>query len=368
MPRDVVNPSIERALRALDEGFYDPGFFELEVALADSGFAGVAGLDAFAKEVFREACKRTAETLSALWRAIEVLPPPEVEVALRRGHKLEVEFSSPPYGAQPQVKVYVQKPKGEAWTFLEAFLLPVPHFLHLENFSLYAWGWWIQLRVEPPLVDQTEPGLVAHKNRAFLQVYDVRQVRRIREAVRGLAPLFASLGLSDLEEALEGLEGLAEGKPIEARAQGPYVLVRNGSLYALRRGSVFGDLLLDADFLAGREVKVSAPFGVEISLKPSFLSDRVLIRNGLICWQGECEPLDILRYDEGVDPNDPNLFTHLVQRGFSFNAVFPNPSHSPKMRSLLEEIDSLGWREDLLAALGDEGFFRRVHLRALSSY
>jgi hypothetical protein len=359
---------IERVLQALEEGFYDPSLFELEEALADSGFSGVAGLDAFAKEVFRETCKRTAETLSALWRAIEVLPPPEVEGAPRKGYKLEVEFSSPPYGAQPQVKVYVQKPKEEVWTVLEAFLLPVPHFVHLENFSLYAWGWWIQLRVEPPLAGQTEPGLVAQKNRAFLQVYGVRQVKRIREAVGGLTPLFASLGLSDLEEALEELEGLAEGKPIEARTQGPYILVRNGSLYALRRGSIFGDLVLDADFLAEREAKISAPFGVEISIRASFLSDRVLIKKGLICWQGECEPLGILRYDEGVDPNDPNLFTHLVQRGLSFNAAFPKPSHSPRMRSLLEEIDSLGWREDLLEALRDEGFFRRVHLRALASY
>ncbi len=360
-----MNPSIERALRALDEGFYDPSFFELEVALADSGFAGVAGLDAFAKEVFREACKRTAETLSAFWRAIGVLPPPEVEVAPRKGYKLEVEFSSPPHGAEPEVEVYVQNPKGAAW---EAFSLPAPRLVHLESFSLHAWGWWIEARVGPPLGDQAEPGLVAQKNRAFLQVYGVRQVRRLREAVRGLAPLFGSLGLSDLEEALEGLEGLAEGKPIEARTQGPYVLVRDGSLYALRRGSVFGDLVLDADFLAEREVEISTPFGVKISLKPSFILNRVSIKKGLICWEDECEPLDTLVHDGCPAPNDPNLFTHLVQRGLSFNAVFPNPSHSPRMRSLLEEIDSLGWREDLLAALRDEGFFRRVHLRALSSY
>jgi len=362
-----MNPSIERALRALDEGFYDPGFFELEAALVDSGFTGVAGLVAFAKfakEVFREACKRTAETLSAFWRAIEVLPPPEVEVALRRGYKLEVEFSSPPHGAEPEVEVYVQNPKRAAW---EVFSLPAPRLAHLEGFSLYAWGWWIEARVGPPLGDQAEPGLVAHKSRAFLQVYGVRQVSRLREAVRSLAPLFGSLGLSDLEEALEGLEGLAEGKPIEARTQGPYVLVRDGSLYALRRGSVFGDLASDADFLAGREVKISTPFGVEISIKPSFVLNRLVIK-GLICWEGECEPLEVLAHDGGVDPNDPNLFTHLVQTGLSFDAVFPNPSHSPKMRSLLEEINGLGWRGDLLVALRDEEFFRRVHLRALSRF
>jgi hypothetical protein len=356
---------IEKALQALEEGFYDPNLFELEVALVDSGFAEVADFNAFAKEVFREACKRTGEALRGLWKAIGTLPPPEVEVAIRKGYKIELAFSSPPYGSEPEADIYVQNPKGAGW---ETFSLPAPHLAHLGNFSLHAWGWWIEVEVQPHLVAQMEPGLVARKNRAFLQVYDVRQVGRIREVVRTLAPLFDSLGLSDLEEALEGLEKLAEAKPITARTQGPYVLVRDGSLYALRRGSIFGDLTLDADFLAEREVKISTPKRVEISVKPSFVSKRVAIKKGLLCWDGECEPLETSAHDYGVDPNDPNLLTHLVQRGLSFNTVFPNPLHSPKMRTLLEEIDGLGWRENLLAALRDEEFFRRVHLRALSSY
>jgi hypothetical protein len=360
-----MNPVIEKALQALEEGFYDPSFFELEAALVDSGFGKVAGLDAFAKEVLSEACKRTSEVLRGFWKAIGALPPPEVEVALRKGYKLGLEFSSPPYGSEPEVQGYVEDPKGATW---EPLSFPAPRLAHLQNFSLHAWGWWIEVKVQPHLVAQMEPGLVAQKNRAFLQVYGVRQVERIREVVKTLAPLFDSLGLSDLEEALEGLERLAEGKPIEARTQGPYVLVRDGSLYALRRGSVFGNLSLDADFLAEREVKISSPFGVEISIKPSFTSDRVAIKKGLICWEGEREPLETSVHDRGVSPNDPNLLTHLVQRGLSFNAVFPNSSHSPKMRSLLEEIGGLGWRGDLLAAFRDREFFRRVRLRALASY
>jgi hypothetical protein len=357
---------IEKALQALKEGFYHPSLFEVEVALIDSGFAEVANFDAFAKEVFREACKRTSETLRGLWRAIEALPPPEVEIALRKGYKLEVEFSSPPCGAEPELQGYVENPRGAGW---EPFSLPAPHLVPLENFSLCAWGWWIEVKVQPNLVAQMEPGLAAQNNRAFLQVYGVRRVRQAREAVRTLALLFDSLGLSDLEEALEGLEELAEAKPIEARTQGPYVLVRDGSLYALRRGSIFGDLSLDADFLAEREVKISTPFGAEISIRPSFISNQVFIKKGRICWEGECEPLETSAYDYGVDPNDPDLLTHLVRRGLSFNAVFPNPSHSPKMRAFLEEIDSLlDWGRDLLAALRDEEFFRRVHLRALASY
>jgi hypothetical protein len=360
-----MSPAIEKAVQALEEGFYDPGLFELEVALVDLGFAEVADFDAFAKGVFKEACKRTGEALRGLWKAIGALPPPEVEVALRKGYKLEVEFFSPPYRAEPEVEGYVENPKGAG---LETFSLPAPRLAHFGSFSLRAWRWWIEARVEPDLVDQMQPGLAVQKNRAFLQVYGLRRVRQLREAVKSLAPLFDSLGLSDLGEALEGLEEMAEGKPIAARIQGPYILVRDGSLYALRRGSVFGDLALDADFLAEREVKISAPFGVEISIRPSFILNRVAIKKGLICWEGECESLDTTAHDGGVDPNDPNLLTHLVQRGLSFNAVFPNPSHSPKMRAFLEEIDGLGWREDLLSALKNEEFFRRVHLRALASY
>jgi len=360
-----MNPVIEKALQALEEGFYDPSFFQLEAALIDSGFAEVPDFDTFAKEVFREACKRTSEALRGLWKAIGALPPPEVEVALRKGYKMELEFSSPPYSSEPQVEAYVQNPKGAGWG---TFSLPAPHLSHLENLSLYAWGWWIEVRLEPRVVTRMEPGLVAQKDRAFLQVYGVNQVRELREIAKGLAPLFNSLGLSDLGEALEGLESLAKGEPVQAHTRGPYVLVRDGSLYALRRGSIFGDLTLDADFLAEREVKISTPFGVEISVKPFFTLNRVAISKGLICWKGECEPLDTLVHDGCPAPNDPNLFTHLVQIGLSFNAVFPNPSHSPRMRALLEEIDGLGWRENLLATLKDGEFFRRVHLRALASY
>jgi len=354
---------IEKALQALKEGSYHPALFEVEIALIDSGFAEVANFHAFAKEVFREACKRTSEALRGLWRAIEALPPPEVEVALRKGYKLEVEFSSPPYGAEPKLQGYVENPRGAGW---EPFSLPAPRLVPLENFSLCAWGWWIEVKVQPNLM---EPGLVAQNNRAFLQVYGVRRVKRIREAVRTLSLLFDSLGLSDLEEALEGLEKLAEAKPITARTQGPYVLVRDGSLYALRRGSIFGDLSLDADFLAEREVKISTPFGAEISIRPSFISNQVFIKKGRICWEGECKPLTTSAYDYGVDLNDPDLLTHLVRRGLSSNTVFPNPSHSPKMRAFLEEIDNLlDWGGDLLAALEDEEFFRRVHLRALAHH
>jgi hypothetical protein len=103
----------------------------------DLGFAEVANLNAFAKEVFREACKRTSEALRGLWKAIGVLPPPEVEVALRKGYQLDAEFSRPPYGAEPEVEIYVQSPREAAW---EDFSLPAPHLVHLENFSLHAWG------------------------------------------------------------------------------------------------------------------------------------------------------------------------------------------------------------------------------------
>jgi hypothetical protein len=74
------------------------------------------------------------------------------------------------------------------------------------------------------------------------------------------------MGLGDLEGALESLAELGEG---EVRAEGPYVLARGGGVWALRRGTVLGDLHLDGAFLLGEEVK--APLGeAEVVLKPKW--------------------------------------------------------------------------------------------------
>jgi hypothetical protein len=90
------------------------------------------------------------------------------------------------------------------------------------------------------------------------------------------------------------------------------------------------------------------------------------LKKGSISWNGECE--DLVVSIPSIDVNDPHLLTRLVQEGLHFALVFPTLSHSPKMRALLEEIGALEKQDDLLFALEDEEFFRRVHLRALAHH
>jgi hypothetical protein len=346
---------LEEVLRALEEGFYDPSISEIRVALAHLGLE-VADFQAFSKEVVREAGKRTSEALRGFWEAIEVSPPQKVEETLQRGLELSVFYSARKefLGEEAKVEVYLAELGEKAE---KAFCFPLPPHVRPEDFVLHAWGWWIG--------GGLHPGLFFQRGRAFFRGYGLNRVRRVLQGVKALSPLFASLGLSDLEEALEALKAMAELDSPQPQMQGHYVLARNERFYALRRGSVFRNPSLDADFLVRGRVRVSTPKGVEIILEPSFSqTGEVGLKKGLICWNGECE--DLIVSMPSINVNDPNLLTRLVREGLYFSSAFPTLSHSPKMLALLEEIGALEEREDLLAALEDEEFFRRVHLRALA--
>lgn len=86
------------------------------------------------------------------------------------------------------------------------------------------------------------------------------------EEAKALGFVLSAMGLGDLEGALEKLAELEEG---EVRAEGPYVLARGGGVWALRRGTLLGDLRLDGAFLMGEEVRLSLG-GAEVSLKPKW--------------------------------------------------------------------------------------------------
>ncbi len=346
---------LEEVLRTLEEGPYAPATSEIRKAAADLGLE-VADFRAFSEEVLEEAGKRTAESLRGLWEALEVPPPRKVEEALRRGLEVFVFYSERTGVAtkEPKAEVYLAELGKKAE---KAFSFPLPPHVRPEDFALHAWGWWIG--------GGLHPGLFFGRGRAFFRGYGLNRVRRALRGVRALGPLFASLGLSDLEEALLALEATARLDSPQARLRGPYVLARNGRSYALRRGGIFPAPALDADFLAGGRVEVSTPKGVKIVLEPSFSqTGQVGLKDGFICWDGERE--DLLVPIPCIDVNDPHLLTRLVREGLHFALAFPTLSHSPKMRALLEEIGALGGRGDLLAALEDGEFFRRVHLRALA--
>jgi hypothetical protein len=87
-------------------------------------------------------------------------------------------------------------------------------------------------------------------------------VRKTLQDAKTLRPVLASIGLSDLESAIEALSRLNEG---ESGVEGSYVLARNERAWMLRRGLVFGEPRLDGDLLLEREVGLSFPGDVEMS-------------------------------------------------------------------------------------------------------
>jgi hypothetical protein len=105
--------------------------------------------------------------------------------------------------------------------------------------------------------------LYATRERVFFKSYEPGLKHTLKN-VRALRPLFASLRLSDIEEAIEALLGLKDG---EARTEAAYVLARKGALFVLRRGSVLGDLHLDKAALLGENAGLSFPGNGEIAFK-----------------------------------------------------------------------------------------------------
>jgi hypothetical protein len=251
---------VEQALQVLEEGFYDLGVSEIRAALADLGL-DVADFRAFSAEVLKEAGRRTGEALRGLWEALEVPPPVEVDEALQEGLEVSVFYpacaESP--GEKPKVKVHLRE-LGKRTE--KGFHLPPLSHVRPKDLSLRAWGWWIR--------GSMPPGLFFGRSRVSFRGSSPNQVRRALRGVRALRPLFTSLGLSDLEEALEALEAMAECDSPQAQLRGSYVLARKERSYTLRRGSIFGDLSLDAYFLLGERVEVSTQKGVRIVLEPSF--------------------------------------------------------------------------------------------------
>jgi hypothetical protein len=220
-----------------------------------------------------------------------------------------------------------------------------------EKLSLAAWpGGALVVTVH---------GLYARRGYAFWMGAASRQIGEVLREVRALAPLFAFMGLGDLEEALLALGKLEDG---EARREGPYVLAREGETRLLRRGSLFGDPGLDMAFFAGREVVLSSPGGPRLSVRAKVKEGdsglRVRIERGSLEWEGE-EVQFSSWTGEPIESVDllPDLLKGAMSAGLKPN----NPS--PKMRAL---VDALKESEDPVGALKGEDLLRKVHLRLLS--
>jgi hypothetical protein len=343
-----VKSTVERTIQLLEE---EPSPFTPEriaEALRKRGLEVGEDTRAFAERVLREGARHTAKLLEGLWEVLEVPPPPEVEEALREGHRVEVHY---PWhaGAQGEGREVLVWLGGKD----QALHFPLPRHVRSEAFSLKASTGRTRVRVGP--------GLFAQREGASLLAHSLWEVERALEEARALRPLFAALGLADLEGALEALLELEDG---EARQEGPYVLAREGDTRVLRRGAVFQNPSLDGAFLLGREVRISFAEGVELFLEGGMLPEGWMgLRAGSLRWG---EDLVHLARPAGYAENRCTL-SRLVLNGVRWRAKSHDFLYSPRTRALLEELEGLGEEEDVLEVLKDKGFFARVYTRVLAT-
>jgi len=203
--------------------------------------------------------------------------------------------------------------------------------------------------------------LFARKEQAFFYANSPESVKKAFKMLSLFRPFFKALGLADLEKSVGVLSMLKNGESV---MEGAYVLARSGDIWALRRGSIFGNTAHDTSFLTGKgEVVLSYPRGVEIALRATPLVDLVLLKAMEVRWGQE-----IARYEKGViaEAVDEALPRVLVRKALKEWLGSPlGVAYSPKMSALLKELSE---NENPLEAPKEPDFFRRVHLRALAQF
>jgi len=208
--------------------------------------------------------------------------------------------------------------------------------------------------------------LFARRGRVSFYSPDHENTERARKVVKAFRPLFRAMGLEDLEEAFEALIALKDG---EARMEGDYVLARRGERWALRRGSVFGNPLLDKTFLLGGELVFSFPEKLSIAFTTEPVLHKVRIKALKVQWGEETasyHPFECNGPYPQAEVIDEELPGGLIATGFVHWLLgLLRPKHSPRMEALLWE---LGESENPLEAPKEPDFFRRVHLQALAEF
>ncbi len=238
-----IEEVLQTVLKAIED---DPSHYQLQ--LARWGLpAAIQGLspegvlpDTLVKGIEEVLCAETRETLSGFWEVLGTPPPPDLEDRLRKSG-----FSH----------AFTQKP--------------------LEGFSLHA---------RPGLVSlHTASGLHVLGRKAFLRTSNRKPLERTWEGARALRPLLATMGLSDLEDAIEALLGLEEG---EGRVEGRYVLAKGGGFWALWRGDFLEHPDLAVAALARREAVLPLVEGVTLSFRVGFLCSKAYLDSLDISWKG----------------------------------------------------------------------------------
>jgi hypothetical protein len=287
------------------------------------------------------------KVLEALWKVLSVsTPPPEVEEAVGRGDGVTIWHPA----KDRSLAIYVRKRGVPLW---EGPKIYVPSD-RSDNLSRM-----------PSVLVEFEEGKAVVKIGSGLFLGEGRAYFRgsLEEAVtpeeaKPLTPLLAALDLEDLEEALAALARLEDG---EARQEGPYALAREGSLWTLWRGELFGDWTLDTAFLLGKPTRLHFREGVRVVLQGHFHGKMLGLEQASVRWGNEMAFVAGGSLRVICPALDGSLLPRLLRKAFA--ELARNEGLSAPLAALVEEAAQ---EEDPAKALSTEEFFRRVHMRALS--
>jgi hypothetical protein len=347
----IENVPLEKVLQAIEENvYYLPTPQGVRAVINDLRLKVEGDLEEFTERVLEEARRRTREALEGLWKTLGLSsPPPGVEKTLHEGGWVEL--------WHPDVRRNATSGRERGLLRLEGGgqieVPPLPSSLK-GFFAFRARGGRVEVKLSP--------WFFARRGRAYLRTFDPEEAERVLEGVGLLRPLFEAIGLSDLEEALDVL--LKKFEDGEARMENQYFLAREGRFRALRRGSLLGSPALDKVFLLGGRVLLSYPQGVEVALQGTFPGHEMGLEEMEVRWRGEAARF---RKELGGSWNalDERPLASLVKRALRWGQRTAGHLLSPNMNALIEELAE---SEDPLQALEAEDFFRRVHMRALSSF
>jgi hypothetical protein len=199
----------------------------VEKVASELGLSPGEVLDMAAEVISTEERDRELKALEGLWQALWNSPPHQEAVkALERGKTVRVWHSRSKWPTAVVVEI------GEEMSF-PLWCAGAPKEFHFE-----AWKGGARVVVAS--------ALTAEWGQAFFRTQSLSKAKEVLKGTKRLLPLFSSMGLEGLEKALEALLALKEG---EARAEGPYVLARGRGFWVMRKGTLFGDAVLDGRFL-----------------------------------------------------------------------------------------------------------------------
>jgi hypothetical protein len=296
---------------------------------------GNKDINAIAQAVLEEGHRRTLEVLGGLQEALGVPLLSRVEKVLPKGGRVFIDYRKTFLGDQVVARVQGQDeglrfslPDNPLLRGLEVHLGPGTVSLALKDSGLTSW-------------------LSVEKGRVFFKTDNCGEdkgecVRKVLQDAKTLRPLLASMGLSDLEGAVEALSQLDEG---ESEVEGPYVLARNERAWMLRRGLVFGEPRLDGDLMLEREITLSFPHDVEMSFSVRWEYSFMKLSFLYIRWEREEVLIDASRslFFAGTLERDPVTLAirsglekevEYVERGWSSRIIDP----SPKMLTFLKAL------------------------------